>query len=387
MSSSGQAAWVKYFQGKGDTTTIVKKDSITYDSKNPNKAIGNIPAGTEIIFLNASKFDAKALISVKKENPPVRILFNNIAKPNVRSSIAPSLKPQAFGITGKALSFSAYKKLLLQNIEDRKDLSSEYKLYLGLLVDYWSRSNASSKKIIDIFSTVKDLISINDINKDFGEIIGPLAILSRNLFKNTFAKVDTTSLIEIPTRPNEPLVDYYIITKNNKINVSAKSGASTNTVKAKDILTLLESSKKITEFLNTAEYKVLSAISKNTVLKGPVEALKILLKTNENFEKWKTNNIYLKTKKLPTDIEIMYESEKYLSSESKTGYKLNFTDIFTKAIEDKVIYVKFKLNNTGEGEFNIITSNDLKEVSSGKRQFLRSKNGYSRASDQLGIQI
>ena len=387
MSSSGQAAWVKYFQGKGDTTTIVKKDSITYDSKNPNKAIGNIPAGTEIIFLNASKFDAKALISVKKENPPVRILFNNIAKPNVRSSIAPSLKPQAFGITGKALSFSAYKKLLLQNIEDRKDLSSEYKLYLGLLVDYWSRSNASSKKIIDIFSTVKDLISINDINKDFGEIIGPLAILSRNLFKNTFAKVDTTSLIEIPTRPNEPLVDYYIITKNNKINVSAKSGASTNTVKAKDILTLLESSKKITEFLNTAEYKVLSAISKNTVLKGPVEALKILLKTNENFEKWKTNNIYLKTKKLPTDIEIMYESEKYLSSESKTGYKLNFTDIFTKAIEDKVIYVKFKLNNTGEGEFNIITSNDLKEVSSGKRPFLRSKNGYSRASDQLGIQI
>ena len=387
MSSSGQAAWVKYFQGKGDTTTIVKKDSITYDSKNPNKAIGNIPAGTEIIFLNASKFDAKALISVKKENPPVRILFNNIAKPNVRSSIAPSLKPQAFGITGKALSFSAYKKLLLQNIEDRKDLSSEYKLYLGLLVDYWSRSNASSKKIIDIFSTVKDLISINDINKDFGEIIGPLAILSRNLFKNTFAKVDTTSLIEIPTRPNEPLVDYYIITKNNKINVSAKSGASTNTVKAKDILTLLECSKKITEFLNTAEYKVLSAISKNTVLKGPVEALKILLKTNENFEKWKTNNIYLKTKKLPTDIEIMYESEKYLSSESKTGYKLNFTDIFTKAIEDKVIYVKFKLNNTGEGEFNIITSNDLKEVSSGKRPFLRSKNGYSRASDQLGIQI
>ena len=83
----------------------------------------------------------------------------------------------------------------------------------------------------------------------------------------------------------------------------------------------------------------------------------------------------------------MYESEKYLSSESKTGYKLNFTDIFTKAIEDKVIYVKFKLNNTGEGEFNIITSNDLKEVSSGKRPFLRSKNGYSRASDQLGIQI
>jgi hypothetical protein len=82
----------------------------------------------------------------------------------------------------------------------------------------------------------------------------------------------------------------------------------------------------------------------------------------------------------------MYECEKYLQAESKTG-RLNFTKLFADAIKGSVVYVKFALDATGVGKFETIVAQDVIKAAAGSRPFLRSKNGYTRAADKLGIQI
>jgi len=55
---------------------------------------------------------------------------------------------------------------------------------------------------------VKDNLPMNDINKDFGEVLGPVAVIHENFLKDkkiTLSK--TTSKIYVPARPNEPLMD------------------------------------------------------------------------------------------------------------------------------------------------------------------------------------
>jgi hypothetical protein len=97
-------------------------------------------------------------------------------------------------------------------------------------------------------------------------------------------------------------------------------------------------------------------------------------------------NEYLKTKKNVTLNEIMYECEKLLQNESKNG-SLNMNEIFSKAIEKQVIYVKFMLDARGVGEFDVIASDDIGGPGKQGRVYLRTKNGYTRASDRMGIQV
>ena len=98
------------------------------------------------------------------------------------------------------------------------------------------------------------------------------------------------------------------------------------------------------------------------------------------------NNLYLKMKKNPTVLEISYEAEKIIYGKTKNG-DLDMNDIFADAIENKVFYVKFALDNTGIGEFDLIVADDIRKIKSGRKAFLRSKNGYSRSGDKMGIQI
>lgn len=384
MASSGQAAWVKYFQGKGDIKTSLKKDSPSYDANTPTAKLGDIPAGTTITYKKVNNYEPKALIEYELNGKgfTVRVPFDNIAKPGVRASAAASLKPQAFGLVGSKMLWNFYLKKLIENINERQDISGNNKTYLILLAQYWSGEDSAKAKIQKIFTEVKNSISISDVNKDYGEVLGPLACIKRNLLKDTFAKVTTNSNIFIPLRPNEPLMDYGV----GDAIVSAKSGTTTNTVKTIDVLALLgKNQAENKKFSVTKEFKVLNILATNNTLQGPVEAVKFLL--GNKFISWQKNNTYIKSKKgNVTPNELMYECEKYLQSESKTG-SLNFTDIFVTAIDNKVIYVKFELDSTGVGEFKTIVADDLKKAKNGTRPFLRSKNGYTRAADKMGIQV
>jgi hypothetical protein len=388
MASTGAGAWAKYYQGRGEQATTVKTTSTIYDAQ--GRPLGTqLAAGTPIVVLAMPEYDSKPRIRVKISGIEqiVRFKFDAIVKPGNKASSATSLKPQAFGVvTAAPIQLAAYKKKALDTLEERDDMDGELKSYLALLLEYWGSMPTPAKKssIIKLYPQIKNQIPINDINKDFGEVLGPMAILKHGILAGTGheKQINSTSGIFIPARPNEPLMDY----KVGDVVVSAKSGTTTNTVKPGDVLGLLAKTAAMKRKYNTtAEYRVLEILDTNSTKTGPVEAVKYLL--GNKFEVWVGNNVYFKSKKGKfTDIELMYECEKYLQAESKNG-KLNYTKLFADAIKGTIVYVKFELDTTGVGKFESIVAADVLKSASGARPYLRTKNGYTRASDRMGIQI
>lgn len=400
MASSGATAWAKYFKGKSEFTTKMKKDSTMYDID--GKRLGVIPAGTEIIYMGEKTYDSKPIVKAKKNNKfvMIRVAFDSIAKPGVKASGAVSLKPQAFGVVDTIkYSPEAYYKLIKEQISERKDLNPDLRVYLDALLDNTCKKIPDSR-LSAIYKKVSSDLPINDIKKDFGEVLGPLAIKHRKILEPKGIKISPSMRIEVPLRPNEPLMDYAVYNGTKKYVISAKSGETTNVVKPNDIIDLLKKDpKKIKKWSNTKEYGVLSMLAENSILFGPIKAVSYLkpkliskeaVSEEKSFNatkvaKFINDNDYLSTKKSPTTNEIMYECEKEIQNASKRG-ELDINAIFSDAIENMVIYVKFDISSSGVSEWDVVVSSDIKKVAA-KRAFLRTKNGYTRASDRMGVQI
>jgi len=405
MASAGQSAWVKYFQGKGDIKTTLKKTSPMFDASEPaKKLMGDLQGGTTITYISSQTYEAKALIQYQKGTTfqLVRVPFDNIAKPGVKASGAPSLKPQAFGVLDKMYSMKEYKTTVLNKIDERKDLTPEIKTYLNALFDYYAGGDTKKDDVMRLFNKLKASLPINDINKDFGEVIGPVALFTRQLLKDKGIILTTNLQIYVPVRPNEPLMDYRIVDGKRKFTISAKSGTTTNVVKPADIIELLKTHKDIQALKQTKEYKILQILAENSTILGPVRAVSSiypnLIKPEaarkadiknfdlSGFAAFINTNDYLRTKKNVTLNEIMYECEKMLQRETKDGM-LNMNNIFAKAIEKQVTYVKFQLDASGIGEWGVTAADDISGPKAQTKVYLRSKNGYTRAADKMGIQI
>jgi hypothetical protein len=405
MASAGQTAWVKYFQGRGDIKTTLKKTSPMFDASEPaKKLMGDLQGGTSITYISTQAYEAKALIQYQKGTSYqfVRVPFDNIAKPGVKASGAPSLKPQAFGVLDKMYSMKEYKTTVLSKIDERTDLSPEIKTYLNALFDYYAGGATKKDDVMRLFNKLKASLPINDINKDFGEVIGPVALFTKQLLKEKGITLTTNLQIYVPVRPNEPLMDYRIVDGKRKFTISAKSGTTTNVVKPADIIELLKTHKDIQALKQTKEYKILQILAENSTILGPVRAVAAIypnlikpeaarradLKNFDlsGFAAFINTNDYLRTKKNVTLNEIMYECEKMLQKETKDGM-LNMNNIFAKAIEKQVTYVKFQLDASGIGEWGVTAADDITGPKAQTKVYLRSKNGYTRAADKMGIQI
>ena len=405
MASAGQSAWVKYFQGRGDIKTTLKKTSPMFDASEPaKKLMGDLQGGTSITYISSQAYEAKALIQYQKGTSYqfVRVPFDNIAKPGVKASGAPSLKPQAFGVLDKMYSMKEYKTTVLSKIDERTDLSPEIKTYLNALFDYYAGGATKKDDVMRLFNKLKASLPINDINKDFGEVIGPVALFTKQLLKEKGITLTTNLQIYVPVRPNEPLMDYRIVDGKRKFTISAKSGTITNVVKPADIIELLKTHKDIQALKQTKEYKILQILAENSTILGPVRAVAAIypnlikpeaarradLKNFDlsGFAAFINTNDYLRTKKNVTLNEIMYECEKMLQKETKDGM-LNMNNIFAKAIEKQVTYVKFQLDASGIGEWGVTAADDITGPKAQTKVYLRSKNGYTRAADKMGIQI
>ena len=405
MASAGQSAWVKYFQGKGNIDTTLKKDSPIFDASEPaKKLMGVLDGGTPITYVSQSVYEPKALIQYKSGTSYklVRVPFDNIAKPGVKASGAPSLKPQAFGVLDKMYSMKEYTKTVLSKIDERKDLSPPIKTYLNALFDYYAGGDTKKDQVMRLFNKLKADLPLNDINKDFGEVVGPVALFTKQLLKEKGITLTTNLQIYVPVRPNEPLMDYRIVDGKRKFTISAKSGTTTNVVKPADIIMLLKQHKDIQALKLTKEYKVLQILAENSTLLGPIRAVSAiypnLIKPDaarkadiknfdlSGFAAFINTNDYLRTKKSVTLNEIMYECEKMLQRETKDGM-LNMNNIFAKAIEKQVTYVKFQLDASGIGEWGVTAADDITGPKAQTKVYLRSKNGYTRAADRMGIQI
>jgi hypothetical protein len=408
MASSGQAAWVKYFQGKGDIPTTLKKPSPLFDAADSNKKIGELPAGTQVVYLKTTKYESKALVQYKKLPTDKklnlgRVTFDMLAKPGVKSSGAVSLKPQSFNVKDRKYSLQDYKRTVLEAIEEHKNLPPNLKTYLTAIFDYYANGSTTAAKVTSIFNKLKNDLPLNDINKDLGEVLGPVAICFKKVINFNGKKLSTSGQVYVPERPNEPLMDYAIYENNRQYIISAKSGTTTNVVKPGDIISLLSRvPAKLNKWKKTKEFAILQILAENSIILGPIKAVSSLYPnlidtkiadtvTPQNykptmFAAFIRQNDYLKTKSSPTLNEIMYECEKILQKETKEG-SLNMNAIFAAAIDSIVYYVKFELDSTGIGKWSSATASEIKNVKTYGRVYLRSKNGYTRASDRMGIQV
>ncbi len=79
----------------------------------------------------------------------------------------------------------------------------------------------------------------------------------------------------------------------------------------------------------------------------------------------------------------MFACEKILVAESRNRGPLTMHEIFSDAISQKVFYVKFGLTSSGLPQWQAQTDEDFRKSQS---VAIRSKNGYTRASDRVGVQ-
>lgn len=402
---SGQSAWVKYFQSKGDVQTVLKLNSPMFDATDPSKKLmGELPGGTAITYIGASKYEPKALIQFKKGSSYqlVRVPFDNIAKPGLKNAAAPSLKPQAFGLLDKTYSLNEYKKTISSGIDSRKDLSPSLKAYLNALFDYYCGGKTKSDDLSKIYSKLKGDLPTTDIAKDFGEVLGPVAMYTMHLLKDYGINLSTNMQIYNPLRSNEPMMDYRIIDGKRRLAVSARSGTASKVVLPSDVIELLKGHKDIQRIKQTKEYKVLDALAHNSILLGPIRAVSLiypdLIKPEAarkvdvksfdmaGFAAFINTNDYLRSKKTITVNEIMYECEKLLQRETKDGM-LNINTLFSKAIEKQIVYVKFQLGANGVGDWSVTAADDISGPQAQVRVYLSTKNGYTRSSDRMGIKV
>jgi hypothetical protein len=396
MATTGKQAWAKYFRGQ-NVPTNMKKNSIGYDPSNPSKILTQkIAAGEEVIAIS-SDYNTKYPILRVKDNKQYLVTFTNLQKPGAKTRV--NLKPQAFGIVDKDYTLDNYVNVLLNNISDG-DLAPFIKTYLEALVLYYMRK----KPLSYVTSVYSPNLPINDIKKDFGEILGPIAIIKDKILQSKQIRISASSKIFFPSRPNEPLLDYIIKTPTKAYSISAKSGTTTNVVKPGDIIDLLiKDPKKLAKWQNTPQYAVLSQLKEGTVVSGPILAAANLpggpplaaaqdianrMRSGYKDDAFDYNamlpflqsNSYLNGKGEQVTLnEIMYESEKMISADSKNNTPYN--KIFQDAIENKIIYVKFDINGRTP-KFSSLVAEDFKY----NKISLRTKNGYTRKSDKMGVQ-
>ena len=226
---------------------------------------------------------------------------------------ANSFKPQRLKLDGKVMPFKTYVDAVKKAVDSSK-LPASVKSYCIALVDHacGKLSDNQMKTAGEIFAKSKDAGSAKGgIQKYFGEVVGPVWVAYNNVFGD-MPKTDMVSVFH-PSAENEPLMDYELqiqessktkkggssgkktsckrvsttTAKINKVNsllrnkVSAKSGKTTNTVKSKDLLDLIEIRPDVKKFWkDSIQYRTLEILRDNNTAAGPLDAATYLTEEN-----------------------------------------------------------------------------------------------------------
>ena len=293
------------------------------------------------------------------------------------------LKPNLFGsATNKVVDvdipYGSYRGRLVSAIDQTTKLNEVQKDFLKLLVDYTaSPSSATKTKIAKLLTGGLIGIQINTINNDFGEVLGPIAVMTKG-----FLPIDSKSaVVRIPARSNEPLLDYKITDKNREYKISAKSGETTNTLKPGDVVALIKGSKKLySKWKDTPQFKLIEILDTESTKQGPISAGMYLKKNGfKSYFDWLKNEQYTE--------EVRQQAEDTIVKISREA--LDMTPIFADATNTKVFYVKFKLSISGDMEWKLVETPKDKQndAATKKRVTFRSKNYVGRPGDKLGFQV
>lgn len=402
MATTGKAAWDKYFAGKQEVETAIKKEAPIFGPG--SKQIGTLKVSTPITVFGKNEYSSQTLVRCSN-GMFCKVAFSNIQKPRGGRVSGIKLKPQDFKFFRKELwRVDELSKALVDEIEERTDLEPKLKNYLIALTTYYGSRNQSA------LATVKqtysmDMPGMNEIQKDYGEIIGAMACITKGLLKKEHPEIPVSAMMNFPLRGNEPLVDYYIQFSNHKVSVSAKSGTTTNTLKPTDVIKLLESQGKTNKWKHEQIYKVMELVSDTSIIEFPFHAINVTEKkelvskqaldsmkgkfSNANMaSKDYDSNLFgdlimhLGFKTIPTIGELFAETEKaVITTLNRDTAKI--TRLFNDAIAGAVIYVKYKITpDKPEGKFETISEVDTNH----KPVKFRSKNYAGRAADRIGLQ-
>lgn len=420
MASTGINSWMGHFKSNENINTITKKPSAVYDAETGKKKIADVKTGTKVTYLPSTSYSQRSLVEIEVNGKTFRcrIPIDNLAKPKSKSSGGVSLKPQAFGVTDKTYSIGEYVIDVLAELnKESSNIDPTTRTFISLLFKYCAMPKANRAKIADqlksTFYTNKSILPINEINKDFGEVLGPVACYFDGLLKDSGGKIFLSKDVKIliPKKPNEPLMDYKLIDDTKTYIISAKSGATTNTVKPGDVLSLIDKNPEtLKKWKDSDQYKLLVILHDNSALMGPIRGaaflgklgngftpdnIPVMTSKNYSIEMFKTfidqneylNNRALDIKKPITLDEIRRECEIIITNETTNG-KVIMTQIFADAVRNEVIYIKFQVDKkSGLPKWTTIISEDIERVEAGYPAFLRSKYGHGKASDKMGIQI
>lgn len=372
---ANETQFKKFLKGIGITTYRVAGNIIVLSSSQRSRSGRKGELNSVQAFFKGSKYidDGRSGYVEAKINSKTIKIFSKPEK--TASGIV--LKPSFFdGITDVQIPLSQYAEKVEQGIKNTDKLDSKQKqLLLALLKYHVTFSSADLTVLKRTFASLKDVLPLSTINNDFGEVLGPLAIL-----KKKFLPINVrTCSVFLPSRSNEPLLDYKIYDREKKTEykISAKSGDTTNTLKPGDVLMLIDESDKMKKkHQSTDQYKVLKLLKENSWKEGPILALNYLKDKNFAEAKWLKDIKYTEPSR--------QQSENSLVKISKES--LDFTNIYTDATNAKVYYVKFLLNQTGVPDWEILVNEeDRPKVK--KRIEFRSKNFVGRPNgDKLGFQ-
>lgn len=417
-STSGKSAWEKYFKGKDQIQIITKKTSNYYENETTTKLVGKLPPKAAVTYLDLASQHIGRGVGTKigfQLNPSGPVYYSsvdNFTKPGAGSKRI-GLKPRDFGIQNLSFingsSYYTFLKNAIQNRAVSGDIGGELCEYLLAIVDF-------AKEGVSNFSNIeKDDLPFEEISKDFGELLGPLAcIYGRCGGIGKFISNYSACKVTFPP-DNVPLYDYILIDPNQKeYKISAKVAQGySNQIKPQFVIPYTSA---ISPLARTTAYKVLLELSNRTTALGPFYALRVILSdpngvltdacindatlnasvgiaqkstklSTQSLQLWeKFIKKYLVTNN-PTYGDLRFRCEQLIQDWSGSGPEnTNLKNIFNNFLQEtRIIYVKTNINRSGSPSFSADGGDGAKIVSN---LFLRTSNtAQGRLEDRMGFQI
>jgi hypothetical protein len=334
---------------------LLKTYSAVYVKKSNISSAGHVSVGTKIIALKPEKTSGGII-----------------------------LKPGFFGtstqrIVDKDIPLKSYFNYLTTAINLTAKLDDLQKQLLFAFVNVTADPSQKNKtELKKYLSYLGQTISINTINNDFGEVLGPLGIVA-----NSLLPIDQkTAQVFIPGRSNEPLLDYKITDTRKEYKISAKAGGgASNTLNPGSVVKLIEGDRDglyLKKWKKTPQFNIIKLLSENTIKNGPI-IVSMWAKHNgfSTYFSWLKNDTYSE--------EVRQKCENALVDISRNA--LDFTQLVSDATTAKIYYVKFRATINGETDWKLVETRKDKdnEKMTMKRITLRSKNYIGRAEDKLGF--
>jgi hypothetical protein len=344
--------------------------------KTINKLSNRSKYFTVISFI--SEKGNKRLILIRFIQKIAKFQGKDIGMKLANSSESLKIKPQDFKIlsTMKYNNYVNHVRMMIDILFKNDIIMNEYLKYL---MDY--TINGKGKTNVDIKT-----LPLNQIGKNFGEILGPMALFNdSNLYTTKFDK--SSDNILMPTAGNEKLLDFIIEKDGIKHNFSAKykKGAASSLSSVYDII-----QKYPNEFIEYSnEINTLDVIMKNKSSQAPtilcnnwgfINSEQWIAWNNKEYNSPVWSNLKETKPPFPKNMNKVDENKPYwitaimayMCADYMNTSNFNFDGLILKSIKlVSVVQINMKLTSKGVPSFKVIGS-DIDKV----KAIVDAKKGY-----------